>query len=125
MSAVKKIKTNPSKTVLTIVIGFVLIYLITQLKWSLTLAFFVGLAGILSDFLARQIDFFWMKLALILSYIVPNIILTLIFFLILYPIALLNKIFGKKDPMHLKNRSTTLFVQHNTVFDKAYFEKHW
>lgn len=125
MNAPKKKASNPSKTVLTIVVGFILVYLITKMKWSLSVAFFVGLAGVLSDFIAKQIDFVWMKLTLVLSYIVPNIVLTLIFYLFLFPIALLTKIFGKKDPMHLKNTASSLFVHHEKVFDKAYFEKHW
>jgi hypothetical protein len=123
--AAPKIKSNPTKTVLTIVVGFLFIYLITHQKWSLTIAFFIGLIGIASDLLAKQIEWVWMKLALVLSYIVPNIVLTLIFYLFLYPIAVLNKIFGKKDPMNLKNTKSTLFKTNPKVFDKAYFEKHW
>lgn len=125
MSSPKQKASNPAKTVLTIVVGFVLIYLITKWKWSLSVAFFVGLAGVLSDFISKWIDFAWMKLTLVLSYIVPNIVLSLIFYLFLFPIALLNRLFGKKDPMHLKNTAPTLFKHNEKVFDKAYFEKHW
>ncbi|MNJ84880.1 hypothetical protein D3C87_23420 [compost metagenome] len=125
MSAPKNKQSNPAKTILTIVVGFVLIYLITKWKWSLSVAFFVGLAGVLSDFIARQIDFLWMKLTLVLSYIVPNIVLSLIFYLFLFPIAMLTRLFGKKDPMHLKNTAASLFKANESVFDKAYFEKHW
>lgn len=89
------------------------------------MAFFVGLAGVLSDFIAKWIDFAWMKLTVVLSYIVPNIVLSLIFYLFLFPIAMLTKLFGKKDPMHLKNTASSLFVHNEKVFDKAYFEKHW
>lgn len=125
MSAPKKKASNPAKTVLTIVVGFILVYLITKMKWSLSVAFFIGLAGVLSDFLAKQIDFVWMKLTLVLSYIVPNIVLTIVFYVFLFPIALLTRLFGKKDPMHLKNTASTLFKHNEKVFDKAYFEKHW
>jgi cytochrome c oxidase subunit IV len=125
MSAPKKKASNPAKTVLTIVVGFILVYLITKMKWSLSVAFFVGLAGVLSDFLAKQIDFVWMKLTLVLSYIVPNIVLTIVFYVFLFPIALLTRLFGKKDPMHLKNTASTLFKHNEKLFDKAYFEKHW
>ena len=123
--AAPKMKSNPAKTVLTIVVGFVFLYLVTQMKWCLTVAFLVGLVGIASDFLAKQIEWVWMKLALVLSYIVPNIVLTLIFYVFLFPIAVLNKIFGKKDPMNLKNTATSLFKTNPKTFDKAYFEKHW
>lgn len=123
--AAPKMKSNPAKTVLTIVVGFVFLYLVTHMKWCLTVAFLVGLVGIASDFLAKQIEWVWMKLALVLSYIVPNIVLTLIFYVFLFPIAVLNKIFGKKDPMNLKNTATSLFKTNPKTFDKAYFEKHW
>lgn len=125
MSASKNKQSNPAKTVLTIVVGFILVYLVTKWKWSLSLAFFVGLAGVLSDFIARQIDFVWMKLTLVLSYIVPNIVLSIIFYFFLFPIAMLTRLFGKKDPMNLKNTASSLFKTNEKVFDKAYFEKHW
>ena len=118
-------KSNPTKTVLTIVIGFLFIFLITHQKWLFTTAFIVGLAGLMSDFLAKKIDFVWMKLALILSYIVPNIILSLIFFVILTPIALTMKLLSKKDHLSLKNTSDSLFKSYSKTFDKVYFEKYW
>lgn len=118
-------KSNPTKTVLTIVIGFLFIFLISHQKWLFTTAFIVGLAGLMSDFLAKKIDFVWMKLALILSYIVPNIILSLIFFVILTPIALTMKLLSKKDHLSLKNTSDSLFKSYSKTFDKVYFEKYW
>ncbi|MDR0801772.1 hypothetical protein [Fluviicola sp.] len=125
MSAPKNKQTNPAKTVLTIVVGFILIYLVTKWKWSLSVAFFAGLASILSDFITRQIDFVWMKLTFVLSYIVPNIVLSIIFYIFLFPIAMLTRLFGKKDPLHLKNTASSLFKTNEKVFDKDYFEKHW
>jgi hypothetical protein len=118
-------KSNPTKTVLTIVIGFLFIFLILRQQWALSTAFIVGLAGLMSDFLAKKIDFVWMKLALILSYIVPNIILSLIFFVILTPIALIMKVASKNDYLSLRNTTDSLFKSYSKTFDKAYFEKYW
>jgi cytochrome c oxidase subunit IV len=118
-------KTNPTKTILTITIGFLIVYIITDLNWALLVALFVGLAGLLSSFIAQKIDFLWMKLAWVLSLIVPNILLSLIFFAFLFPIALLSKLFGKKDPLILKNTRDSLFITSNKTFDKSSFEKPW
>jgi hypothetical protein len=118
-------KSNPSKTVLTIVVGFVFVFLVTHQKWALSTAFLVGLIGLSSEFIALKIEWIWMKIALLLSYIVPNILLSLIFFIILTPIALVMKITGKKDPLSLKNNADSLFKTHPKTFDKAYFEKYW
>ena len=127
----KKLKSEPLKTVLVITVGFLVIYAIGKwrfekdLNWALIVSLVVGVAGLLSGYLARKIDFLWMKLALILSYIVPNIILSLVFYLILTPLAWLSKIFGEKNQLDLKNTKPSLFKEHKKVFTKESFEKPW
>lgn len=116
---------TPIKTVLTILIGFLILYLLTRNEAMLYIALIVGLAGVLSPYLRQKIDFLWMKLAYLLSLIVPNILLTIIFYCILFPIALLSRVFGKKDPLQLKNTSDSTFIKLEKTFDKAHFEKPW
>jgi ABC-type multidrug transport system fused ATPase/permease subunit len=118
-------KTEPVKTVLTISVGFIIVFLLTQWKWAIIVSLTVGIAGIISDYLSRMIDTIWMKLAKVLSYIVPNIILSLVFYLFLFPIATLSKLFGKKDTLRLKKTSESMFVVSNKNFDKNSFEKPW
>lgn len=120
----KHIKTNPTQTVLTITVGLIVIYLITEVRWILLTSLVLGLIGIFSPFLSKKIDFLWMKLAWVLSLIVPNILLSAVFYLFLFPIALLSRI-SKKDEMMLKKQEKSLFRNRNQTFDKAYFEKTW
>jgi hypothetical protein len=61
----------------------------------------------------------------VLSLIIPNILLSAIFFFILFPLSVLSKIFGEKDPLHLKNSSGSLFKDKNKIFDKKSFEHPW
>lgn len=119
----KKQKTTPFRTVLTITVGFSIIYLATEMRWALITAICVGLVGVFSKFLSEQIDFLWNKLSWVLSLIVPNIILSIVFYLFLFPIALLSKLFGKKDPMLLKNRRESMFDDVDRKFDQKYFER--
>lgn len=120
-----RMRSDPVKTVLTVSVSFVIVYAATQMKWALTTAIVVGLSGIFSDFLAAKIDWLWMQLATILSKIVPNILLAIVFYLFLFPIALLARIFGSKDPLMLKDPGTTVFKKHNKEFTKASFEVPW
>tara|TARA_B100000809_G_scaffold264379_1_gene320045 strand:- start:1025 stop:1393 length:369 start_codon:yes stop_codon:yes gene_type:complete len=120
-----KKKNNPIKTVLTIVIGFAAIYMITKLEWILILALSIGIIGLVSNRMSIWIDLVWVKLTWVLSLIVPNILLSLFFYLLLFPIALLSKLFGNKDPLTLKNKSNSLFVSVDKKFDKESFEKIW
>ncbi|MEZ4936065.1 MAG: SxtJ family membrane protein [Crocinitomicaceae bacterium] len=120
MSAPKS--SHPIKTILTISIGFTVVFLITKMKWTLGVSVGVGILGLLSEYLAIQIDRLWMFLTKILSYIVPNILLSLIYFLFLTPIAWISKIFGKKDPLKLKNPGNSVYVTVNKEFEPKSFE---
>ena len=118
-------KSNPTKTMLTISTGFLVIFVITKLQWMLLVALIIGLIGILSNFLSKQIDFLWNKLAWVLSLIVPKILLSVIFYLILFPIALLSKLFRKSAVLSLKNKMDSVFVNSNKEFSKSSFENPW
>lgn len=122
---IPKVKTDPVKTVLTITVGFLVIFLVNHQSWAIITALGIGIAGVFSPFLSRKIDFLWMKLAWVLSLIMPNIILTIVFFLILFPIAALSRLFGKKDPLQLKNSKDSTFSICHKEFKKESFEKPW
>lgn len=121
----KEQKTNPVKTVLIISVGFILIYIITKWNWAITVSFIIGLIGVFSTYLCRKIDYIWMKLSWLLSLIIPNILLGVIFYFFLFPISILSKLFGKKDPLFLKNKTGTTFIETKKQFSKESFEKIW
>jgi hypothetical protein len=121
----KQINSNPVKTVLIITVGFLIVYMVTKRPWAIKVSVLIGLLGLVSEYLAKKIDFFWMKLTWVLSLIIPNILLTLIFYFMLTPIALLSKLFGNKNQLTLKNTEQSLFKDCKKDFDKASFEKPW
>lgn len=117
-------KSDTSKTVLVITTGFLVLHVVTKRDWAIHIALFIGIAGILSKAMAKWIHIVWMKLAWILSQVMPNILFTIIYFLVLTPIALLSRIF-REDPLSLQNCSESLFVVRGKVFKKESFEKPW
>ncbi len=127
----KEPQFEPAKTVLIITVGFVMAYLViwkrteVQHEWLLYVAAFVGLGGFLSGFLADKINWLWTKLTWVLSMIVPNILMSLVFYLVLFPFALFSRILGKKDPLQLKNSSDSVFKTDEKAFDKKSFENPW
>ena len=123
--SMKASRNDHEKTMLTISIGFLVIFVIINANWALIVSLVVGLIGVFSTFLSRQIDFLWRKLAWVLSLIMPNIILSIVFFLLLFPTALLSRLFRKGDLLQLKNTSPSTFIATNREFSKEYFEKPW
>jgi hypothetical protein len=122
---INKFTYQPFKTVLTICGGLLVISLLTKMYAILFIVAFLFIVSFFSKSFASLIDQLWMKLSLILSKIVPPILLTIIFYVFLTPIAILSRIFGEKNPLHLKNKDESLFITVNKSFEKSSFEKPW
>lgn len=121
----KPLKSNPAQTGLVICTGLVLVYFIFDLQWVLYLAFSLGLLSILSYWISLKIEWVWFKLTYLLSLIVPNILLGLIFFLFLTPIAFLASIFTKKDHLLLKKPEQSAYQVINKKYSAADLENPW
>lgn len=121
----KKNITTPEKTVLTIVVGFLALHFFTKESLFFWLAIIIGCVGVLSPFIATYIHRFWMFLSHVLGLIFPKIVLTLLFFVVLFPIAVLSKIFSKNDPLLIKKPRGSTFIDVQQSFSPNFFEKLW
>ena len=118
-------KSDTSKsTILVISMGFLVLHLIFFWQWAAIVALLVGVVGIVSTFLSKKIEWGWMKLSKFMGYIISNILLSIVFFLFLFPISLLSKMFIK-DPLMLSKEYSTYFIDINKEMDKKNFEKIW
>lgn len=109
---------------LVITTGFLAVYLLKSWQWALYVSLAAGVTGIVSPRLSRKIEWGWMKLGKLLSYVVPNILLTLIFYLVLFPVALLSRI-GRKDPLMLSRDHESYFIEVDREIEPEEFEKIW
>lgn len=117
-------KDTSKSTILVISMGFLILYLLFLWQWAVFVSLTVGVIGIVSIYLSKKIEWGWMKLAKFMGYIVPNLLLIIVFFLFLYPISLLSKLFIK-DPLMLSKKYKTYFIDINKEIDKESFEKIW
>jgi hypothetical protein len=118
-------KSDTSKsTILIITIGFLILYLIFSWQWLVIVSLIVGVVGIVSPYLSKKIEWGWMKLAKLMGYIIPPILMVLVFYLFLFPISLISRLF-RKDPLMLSNKYKTFFIDINIEPDKKSFEKTW
>ena len=96
---------NTAQTILAIVVGLVAFSLFFQLELLAQIALGIGLLALLSDAFAQLVAKVWLKLAEILGRVNGYILLTLIFFLFLTPIALLMRLIQKADNLKLKREA--------------------
>lgn len=118
-------KPDTSKsTILVISMGFLVVHLVFSWKWAIMTALATGLIGVFSPSLTKIIDLWWMKLANLLGSIIPNILLSLVFFGILFPLALVARLFNR-DPLMLSSRYNSYFIDSNRQIGKKDLEKMW
>ncbi len=115
------------ETIAVIVTGLVVVFLFLGSKYPglLYAAVATGVPAILSRRIAYLIYRLWMGLANILGKVMPVILLSVLFFLVLTPLAWLRRLSGRSDNLHLKDTENSLYTDHTRTFDKAYFEKTW
>jgi hypothetical protein len=118
-------KNESYKTILIIVLGLIVLSLVWHSIYFIYAALVVGFLSAFSQTIANTIHCIWMKLAKVLSYIMPNIILGILFYLVLSPIALLQRFLKKNKSIVLSNNSNSTLIESNRVFDKSHFEKPW
>lgn len=111
------------RSLLVIVVGFLLFYLAFRKEWMLIP---VGLCfiGFFISHLGDYIHIAWMQLAKLLGYINSRILLLLVFFTVLTPIAFLRKFFGKKNDAD-KNSLNSYFQNRNQVFQALDLRNPW
>ncbi len=121
----KKLQSNPSKTVLVITVGFLVLYLIFGNRYFLIVGSIVGISGVLSGWISEKIEWFWFKLTYVLSLIVPNILLGIVFYLILTPIAFFANLVGKVDAFQLDKPTDTAYVTLNKKYTGKDLKNPW
>lgn len=121
-NAMKENTTRSS--ILVITTGFLAIFLLFSYKWAIYTSLAIGIAGIFSPYLSNKIDRVWMKFSTILGFIIPNILLTIVFYFILFPVSLISKIF-RRDPMMLSEKHDSYFINIKKEITGESLKKPW
>ncbi len=116
---------DPQKTILTITLGFGIVYLITWMNVFIYTSMAIGLLGLLSPYVAKKITLLWSVITWLLSMIIPNIMLGLIFYLILFPLAFIRRVLTRKNYLFLNPPSHSLFKDKQGPYTAQNFEKLW
>ncbi len=115
---------------LVIVTGLSLLSVILQARgWQyssylLNAAIVIGVLSIASDYVGTLIVKGWLKLAEWLGWLNSRILLSTIFFVFLFPIALLSRLFGKSN-IQLKKPSGSIYTERNHTYTKEDLENIW
>jgi hypothetical protein len=117
--------TDRFKTILVIVTGLLALSLIFKIDVLGKIALAIGILSVFIPLAAKGIEWFWLKLALMLGWTNSKILLSVIYFGFLMPIALVSRAFTK-DPLSFKGRKAgSLFISRNHSYKKEDLNNIW
>lgn len=117
---------DKSKAQLVIVTGMLVFYFVFKKDWLLYVGLFVGLAGVFVPFVGDLIVKGWYKLAELLGYVNSRILLSLIFFVVLFPVAVLARMGRGKNLLGLRNDpSKSAFTDRNHKYESKDLKNVW
>jgi hypothetical protein len=110
---------------LVIVTGGVVLYWFSRWEGLLVATGMVGLAVVFSPRLGGWISMLWMKLAVLLGKVIPVVLLALVYFLFLFPVAMLARLF-RGDPLRLKiPGGQSFWIKREHFYTAGDLEKPW
>lgn len=113
------------KTILVIVTGLLVLAWIFDLPLLVKISTGIGVVSIFIPVAAKWIEWLWLKLALGLGWVNSRILLSIIYFVFLMPIAWIARLFTK-DPLMLKAKNApSLYVTRNHLYKKDDLENIW
>ena len=109
---------------LIIVTGLLIIFMLSAKFWIIPLATGIGIIFIFIPPLAILMSRVWTGLAEILGWIVPKLVLSLLWFIILTPLAYVYRLTGHDD-LQLNKNNNSHFSDCPKVYSPLDFEKPW
>jgi hypothetical protein len=114
------------KTITVLAIAFLIAHLIFGARWLLWTALLLLVGGAFESRITTAMARYWMQLASFLGRINSKVILTLMFFVVLTPIAFLYRLFNREKVDHfLRNRRDSYFDDIQKTYGHEDFEKLW
>ena len=122
--AMKDDKLKSLETLLVLVGAMIVIFWITQKKIFLLIALLIIVIGITSSFLTGKISWLWLQFSELLGAIMSKVILTIVYFVFLVPVALFYRL-SKKDALSLKRKDHSYYINRDHQYSPKDIENIW
>lgn len=117
-------KAKSLETLLVLTGAFIVIYWISPKKIYLLVALIFILIGVVSPFLSAKISWVWLKFAELVGSVMSKVILSVVYFIVLVPIALLYRL-TQKNPLLLKRQNNSYYIERNKQYSAKDIENIW
>ncbi len=98
-------KEKQLETCIVIATGLLVIWYFKRIDWLVYAAIAIGIIGAFIPFLSKWIHWAWYKLAEMMGFVMSKVMLSIVFYLILFPLAFFYRLFSK-DAMQRKKKES-------------------
>lgn len=113
------------ETVLVITVGLLVLQVVFKSRVWFYCALGIGLAGVFSFYLSEKIHWAWNKLSLLVAAVSNRVLLSVVFFLVLTPVALIRRLGKKGGLRRFDGKVTSNFSRREHIFEKKDLENVW
>lgn len=117
-------KSKTLETILVLVGAFVVCYWIWDKKIFLLIAIILIATGVFSSYLADKISWLWLKFAELIGSVMSKVLLSIVFFVFLLPLAIMYRL-TKKNFLSLKKTEGSYYIERNHQYAAKDIENIW
>jgi len=112
------------EAILTIAAALMILFFAFDVEVLLPIALGLILVGLISKWLSAKIIWVWFKLSEGMGYVMSRVILTIVFFLFLFPISVLYRMFNK-DTLKLRKTGRSTYTDRSHTYTATDLENPW
>lgn len=112
------------EAILTIAAALLIFYFILEVEVLIPIALGLMLVGLIFKWLSSKLIWLWFKMSEGMGYVMSRVILSIVFFLFLFPIAMLSRLF-RKDLLKLRKSGESNYTVRNYTYTPSDLENPW
>ena len=117
-------KEKNLEAILVICLALVVFYLTLDIRVLLPISVLLGLAGLFIPFVAKWVAKGWYGLSHVMGFVMSKVILSIIYCVFLYPMAMVARAGGKLT-VKLKKSPDSYWIVRNHTYTKEDLENMW
>lgn len=112
------------ESMLVISAGFIVLFIVFKIKWLLLTAFVIAFLGAMSTLFTDAVTWLWFKLSEMLGWLNSRVLLGIVFFIFLAPMAFLMRLLNKIT-IKLKKGDSSYYSDRNHLYKPEDLENVW
>ena len=113
------------ETILAIVLGLLVIWIFTNAKALVIISAVLAFIGLMIPMVSGWITWLWLKISHVMGWVMSKVIMSIVFYLVLFPISLLARLSNKDQLKLKKSNEQSYYSTRNHRYSPEELENPW